>query len=145
MQDIVGARFHCAICDAVDICSNCESAGLPGNLHESDGGHSSSHIMIKVPLHAIRNYGALTPLRRSLIRLAPQSCNLLVRWRKVFGADVTRQRASACARDVIRSPPRTTAPSLASALATTATRRLTMRPWPLRQMTMVSDVMGVAG
>ncbi|OSX64438.1 hypothetical protein POSPLADRAFT_1138078 [Postia placenta MAD-698-R-SB12] len=49
MQDIVGARFHCAICDAVDICSNCESAGLPGNLHESDGGHSSSHIMIKIP------------------------------------------------------------------------------------------------
>ncbi|KAI0940921.1 hypothetical protein AcV7_003165 [Taiwanofungus camphoratus] len=49
MQDIVGARFHCAICDSIDICSNCESAGLPGNLDSSDGGHNSSHIMIKIP------------------------------------------------------------------------------------------------
>ncbi|KIY49918.1 hypothetical protein FISHEDRAFT_40294 [Fistulina hepatica ATCC 64428] len=49
MLDIVGARFHCAICDSVDICSNCESAGLPGNLDSSDGGHDSSHILIKIP------------------------------------------------------------------------------------------------
>ncbi|CAL1714191.1 unnamed protein product [Somion occarium] len=49
MLDIVGARFHCAICPSVDICSNCESAGLPGNLDSADGGHSSSHIMIKIP------------------------------------------------------------------------------------------------
>ena len=48
MQDIVGARFHCAICDSVDICSNCEAAGLPGNLESEDGAHSSSHITIKV-------------------------------------------------------------------------------------------------
>lgn len=48
MLDIVGARFHCAICMSVDICSNCEGAGLPGNLDDDDGGHSSSHIMIKV-------------------------------------------------------------------------------------------------
>ena len=47
LQDIVGARFHCVVCDSVDICSNCESAGLPGNLDSSDGGHDSSHIMIK--------------------------------------------------------------------------------------------------
>ncbi|KAJ7195728.1 hypothetical protein C8J57DRAFT_535228 [Mycena rebaudengoi] len=49
LLDIVGARFHCAICDAVDICANCESAGLPGNLDSSDGGHNSSHILIKIP------------------------------------------------------------------------------------------------
>ncbi|CCM00246.1 uncharacterized protein FIBRA_02275 [Fibroporia radiculosa] len=49
MQDIVGARFHCAICDSVDICANCESAGLPGNLDSADGGHDSSHILIKIP------------------------------------------------------------------------------------------------
>lgn len=48
LQPIVGARFHCAICESVDICSNCESAGLPGNLNAADGGHNSSHIMIKV-------------------------------------------------------------------------------------------------
>ncbi|TFK26189.1 hypothetical protein FA15DRAFT_637969 [Coprinopsis marcescibilis] len=44
---IVGARFHCAICDSVDICSNCEAAGLPGNLDSIDGGHNSAHILIK--------------------------------------------------------------------------------------------------
>ncbi|KAF8906206.1 hypothetical protein CPB84DRAFT_1770225 [Gymnopilus junonius] len=49
LLDIVGARFHCAICDSVDICSNCESAGLPGNLDSDDGGHNSSHILIKIP------------------------------------------------------------------------------------------------
>jgi hypothetical protein len=48
MLEIVGARFHCAICEDVDICSNCESAGLPGDLESADGGHSSKHIMIKV-------------------------------------------------------------------------------------------------
>ncbi|KAK0482145.1 hypothetical protein EDD18DRAFT_1362753 [Armillaria luteobubalina] len=47
LLDIVGARFHCAICDSVDICYNCESAGLPGNLDSADGGHNSSHILIK--------------------------------------------------------------------------------------------------
>ncbi|KDR80641.1 hypothetical protein GALMADRAFT_240994 [Galerina marginata CBS 339.88] len=49
LLDIVGARFHCAICDSVDICSNCESVGLPGNLDSADGGHNSSHILIKIP------------------------------------------------------------------------------------------------
>lgn len=48
MQEIVGARFHCAICDNVDICSNCDAAGLPGNIDSDDGGHIASHIMIKV-------------------------------------------------------------------------------------------------
>ncbi|KAJ7574428.1 hypothetical protein C8J56DRAFT_1008024 [Mycena floridula] len=55
MLEIVGARFHCAICDSVDICANCESAGLPGNLHLADGGHTSSHIMIKIPYPLERN------------------------------------------------------------------------------------------
>ena len=54
LLDIVGARFHCAICDSVDICSNCESAGLPGNLDSSDDGHNSSHIMIKV--HHLKSF-----------------------------------------------------------------------------------------
>ncbi|KAF5355357.1 hypothetical protein D9758_006112 [Tetrapyrgos nigripes] len=49
LLDIVGARFHCAICESVDICANCESAGLPGNLDSADGGHTSSHILIKIP------------------------------------------------------------------------------------------------
>ncbi|RXW23967.1 hypothetical protein EST38_g1863 [Candolleomyces aberdarensis] len=46
---IVGAIFHCAICDSIDICSNCEAAGLPGNLESADGGHNSTHILIKIP------------------------------------------------------------------------------------------------
>jgi len=69
MQDIVGARFHCAICDAVDICSNCESAGLPGNLDSADGGHSSSHIVIKVYILMKSTISYLTQLSRSLTLL----------------------------------------------------------------------------
>lgn len=57
-MEIVGARFHCAICDSIDICQNCEAAGLPGNLNAEDGGHISSHIMIKV-----RNFGFVRSLR----------------------------------------------------------------------------------
>lgn len=73
MLDIVGARFHCAICDSVDICSNCESAGLPGNLDSDDGGHSSSHIMIKVhPLH-FTVIQLLITRRRFLTRLSTRS------------------------------------------------------------------------
>ncbi|KAI0251773.1 hypothetical protein BJV78DRAFT_407146 [Lactifluus subvellereus] len=51
-QDIVGARFRCVDCTTIDmdICSNCETAGLPGNLNASDGGHNSSHIMLKIPV-----------------------------------------------------------------------------------------------
>ena len=82
LQDILGARFHCAICDSVDICSNCESAGLPGNLDSSDGGHLSSHIMIKVCTrhHSPRVFAFLTsnrfpthskPRKFRLLRAAP--------------------------------------------------------------------------
>ena len=46
MLDIVGARFHCVICPSVDICDQCESAGL---TPVDDADHNSSHILIKVP------------------------------------------------------------------------------------------------
>ncbi|KAI0319978.1 hypothetical protein OF83DRAFT_1107303 [Amylostereum chailletii] len=52
-QDIVGARFHCVTCtkQQVDICSNCETAGLPGNLDTAEGEHnSSSHMLLKFPM-----------------------------------------------------------------------------------------------
>ncbi|KAJ3532820.1 hypothetical protein NMY22_g7592 [Coprinellus aureogranulatus] len=48
LMPIVGALFHCAICESVDICSNCEAAGLPGNLESEDGAHNSSHILLKL-------------------------------------------------------------------------------------------------
>ncbi|KAJ4000816.1 hypothetical protein F5050DRAFT_282459 [Lentinula boryana] len=48
-RPIVGVRFHCLVCDNVDICSECELAGLPGNIDSADGGHVYSHISIKIP------------------------------------------------------------------------------------------------
>ena len=48
MLPIVGALFHCPICENVDICQNCEAAGLPGDLNSAEGGHNSSHILLKV-------------------------------------------------------------------------------------------------
>ncbi|KAI0035350.1 hypothetical protein K488DRAFT_83186 [Vararia minispora EC-137] len=53
-QDIVGARFKCLDClqmnVTVNICSNCETTGLPGNLEDDWAGHNSSHVMIKFPV-----------------------------------------------------------------------------------------------
>ncbi|KAH8075859.1 hypothetical protein BXZ70DRAFT_963595 [Cristinia sonorae] len=67
LREIVGARFHCAICPSVDICSNCDSAGLPGNLDSADGGHNSSHIMIKIP-HPLSNAELQTASRLAIER-----------------------------------------------------------------------------
>lgn len=86
MLDIVGARFHCAICDDVDICSNCESAGLPGNLDDDDGGHSSSHIMIKVIRHLIIILTLTSPLIRFHIHWKER--RFVVLWSRCALADV---------------------------------------------------------
>ena len=60
LQRIVGALYHCVTCDSwgesVNICSNCESAGLPGNLEASDKGHSLGHILIKVKYYLLSIY-----------------------------------------------------------------------------------------
>ena len=84
LQDIVGARFHCVACVSVDICSNCESAGLPGNLDSSDGGHDSSHIMIKVSscLLRSRDYQLMGHNRYLIPSSRPRSRRLAIgRWR----------------------------------------------------------------
>ena len=59
MQEIVGARFHCAICENVDICSNCDSAGLP--LFVATDGSPS---------------GVLAPATNSYRNTASLGCNL---------------------------------------------------------------------
>ncbi|KAJ7210554.1 hypothetical protein GGX14DRAFT_451130 [Mycena pura] len=103
LLDIVGARFHCAICDNVDICANCESAGLPGNLDSSDGGHTSSHVMIKIPY----------PLETDEVQLASRRAIHL--WQGRDAASVGRQPfkppkansvVSSYARTVVGSGPR---------------------------------------
>ncbi|ORX38912.1 hypothetical protein BD324DRAFT_617855 [Kockovaella imperatae] len=46
LQDIVGPRFHCAVCLSWDLCADCEGLAVP-----SDGsGHTADHIMMKIPL-----------------------------------------------------------------------------------------------
>lgn len=69
MQDVVGARFRCIDCTTtdVDICANCEAAGLPGNLDSSDGGHNSSHVMLKVCLTSFRTQSSVAHITISLI------------------------------------------------------------------------------
>ncbi|KAJ3732072.1 hypothetical protein DFJ43DRAFT_1154791 [Lentinula guzmanii] len=49
IKEIVGVCFHCAECENVDICLECELAGLPGNIDSADGGHVYAHISIKIP------------------------------------------------------------------------------------------------
>lgn len=43
LQDIVGPRFHCAVCPSWDLCIQCEGLGAAG-----DGQHTADHIMMKV-------------------------------------------------------------------------------------------------
>jgi hypothetical protein len=85
MMEIVGARFHCAICPSVDICSNCESAGLPGNLTSPDGGHDSSHIMIKVIYFLSENISYEFVSTRSLSLSLLQRLTLPVEKRFLYG------------------------------------------------------------
>ncbi|KAH9072358.1 hypothetical protein EDB83DRAFT_220538 [Lactarius deliciosus] len=78
-QDIVGPRFHCVDCvKDVNICSDCDIAGLPGSPDASDGEHSSSHIMMKipVPINETQDVSQLTHGRRysqgsATVRSAP--------------------------------------------------------------------------
>ncbi|WVO18309.1 hypothetical protein L204_106024 [Cryptococcus depauperatus] len=47
LKDIVGPRFHCAVCPSWDLCIQCES------IQVSDGegsGHHADHIMMKIPV-----------------------------------------------------------------------------------------------
>ncbi|KAH9024596.1 hypothetical protein EDB84DRAFT_430853 [Lactarius hengduanensis] len=80
-QDIVGPRFHCVDCEKdVNTCSDCEIAGLFGSPYASNGEHSSSHIMMKipVPINETQDVSQLTHRRRysqdsdgATLRLAP--------------------------------------------------------------------------
>ncbi|KAJ3872631.1 hypothetical protein F5051DRAFT_421058 [Lentinula edodes] len=62
--EIVGARFHCVECASVDICSNCDSNGLPGNIDSADGGHHSSHLLIKITI-PLSNSGVQSVSRKA--------------------------------------------------------------------------------
>ncbi|WVO22726.1 uncharacterized protein IAS62_004060 [Cryptococcus decagattii] len=47
LQDIVGPRFHCAVCPSWDLCIQCEGIHTAGG----DGsGHLFDHIMMKIPV-----------------------------------------------------------------------------------------------
>ncbi|ODN91441.1 hypothetical protein L198_05957 [Cryptococcus wingfieldii CBS 7118] len=47
LQDIVGPRFHCAVCPSWDLCIQCEGIYMAGG----DGsGHLADHIMMKIPV-----------------------------------------------------------------------------------------------
>ncbi|KAK4688499.1 hypothetical protein P7C73_g1605, partial [Tremellales sp. Uapishka_1] len=45
LQDIVGPRFHCAVCPSWDLCIQCEGVASSVN-----GNHTADHIMMKIPL-----------------------------------------------------------------------------------------------
>ncbi len=47
LQDIVGSRFHCAVCPSWDLCQDCE--GVTSHV-SGTGSHTADHIMMKIPL-----------------------------------------------------------------------------------------------
>ncbi|CAK9783383.1 unnamed protein product [Cutaneotrichosporon oleaginosum] len=50
LQDIVGPRFHCAVCPSWDLCIQCEGVGATG-----DRSHTPDHIMMKIPVPLASN------------------------------------------------------------------------------------------
>ncbi|KAG9023403.1 hypothetical protein FS837_005832, partial [Tulasnella sp. UAMH 9824] len=110
--DIFGARFHCAVCESVDICQNCESAGLPGNLTtNTEGGHDSSHIMIKIPY----------PLDSAEVAIASRRARVLWSERDAATIDATTKRIT----------PRSRSNSVDSSYATTVVATGRREPNPL--------------
>lgn len=62
LQDIVGPRFHCAVCPSWDLCIQCEGIHMAGG----DGsGHLSDHIMMKVCV-----FGILGTLTKKLTQMS---------------------------------------------------------------------------
>ncbi|WVF65712.1 hypothetical protein IAT40_000443 [Kwoniella sp. CBS 6097] len=47
LQDIVGPRFHCAVCPSWELCIQCEGV-VVGEANGS--GHAADHIMMKIPV-----------------------------------------------------------------------------------------------
>ncbi|KAF9269126.1 hypothetical protein L218DRAFT_851452 [Marasmius fiardii PR-910] len=99
MQDIVGARFHCAICDSVDICSNCDAAGLPGNLDSNDGSHNSSHITIKIPFPLERTEVQTLSRRATYMWTRHPASNV-----RRTGSGKAKSEISSYARTVVGNP-----------------------------------------
>ncbi|KAH8921063.1 hypothetical protein BT69DRAFT_1321047 [Atractiella rhizophila] len=46
LAEIVGPRFHCAVCPSFDLCAKCESISPP--ISSPDGYHDQTHILLKI-------------------------------------------------------------------------------------------------
>ncbi|KAH8104219.1 hypothetical protein DFH11DRAFT_1765448 [Phellopilus nigrolimitatus] len=95
VSHFLGARFHCVICESVDICSNYEAAGLPGNLDADDAGHNTAHIMIKIPI-PLNSSKVQTASRRALQLWTGRDSLRRVRGDSLWEADATLDLRIAC-------------------------------------------------
>lgn len=82
LQDIVGPRFHCAVCPAWDSCTQCQGVTA---ANTGTGEHTADHIMLKV--------STSTSIRRiSLITLSTDTF--------AVGSKRSRASQSTCTREM---------------------------------------------
>ncbi|RXK37138.1 hypothetical protein M231_05589 [Tremella mesenterica] len=87
LQDIVGPRFHCAVCPSWDLCIQCEGVVTVGH-----GGHTADHIMMKIPL----------PLASSEVEAVSRRAR--DRWFQQDSSAVAAQRSDSTTSTSSRSP-----------------------------------------
>ncbi|KAK8843444.1 hypothetical protein IAR55_007101 [Kwoniella newhampshirensis] len=99
LQDIVGPRFHCAVCPSWDLCIQCEGVYMAGG----DGsGHLADHIMMKIPL-PLPSSEVEAVSRRARDRWFQQDRTVAV-GRRSTGNDATSSRSSSPTNETVYAP-----------------------------------------
>ncbi|OCF60275.1 hypothetical protein L486_02955 [Kwoniella mangroviensis CBS 10435] len=96
LQDIVGPRFHCAVC-AVDLCIQCEAVVLDVN----GTSHTADHIMMKIPV-PISPYQVDDVSRRARDRWFHQDRTMATG--TMSGDGETSSRSSSPTNDTVYAP-----------------------------------------
>ncbi|OCF31344.1 hypothetical protein I317_01200 [Kwoniella heveanensis CBS 569] len=98
LQDIVGPRFHCAVCPSWELCIQCEGIAVSG----SDGsGHAADHIMMKIPV-PLPNHEVEAVSRRARDRWFHQ--DRTVATAASFGQVNDETRSSSPTNDTVYAP-----------------------------------------
>ncbi|WWC91357.1 uncharacterized protein L201_006300 [Kwoniella dendrophila CBS 6074] len=99
LQDIVGPRFHCAVC-AVDLCIQCEAVVMEVN----GTSHTADHIMMKIPV-PISSHEVDAVSRRARDRWFQQDRTVTASISSPFVGDgETSSRSSSPTNDTVYAP-----------------------------------------
>ncbi|WOO83671.1 ZZ-type zinc finger domain-containing protein [Vanrija pseudolonga] len=108
LQDIVGPRFHCAVCPSWDLCIQCEGLTTSG-----DGQHTADHIMMKIPI-PLASSEVEAVSRRARDRWFQQDSSTVAR-RTPGGSTASRSSSPSVDTETVYAPTRRSARSVSTA------------------------------